>query len=119
MAIQIIDYLTEQLKDERKLFLLIFSFNLLFFILGLALGYDVHHFADKADTDGTSYYNIALDPFSSSPEESGFRHATFLYPLITYLIAQGNPFATALTMELINITAVSYTHLTLPTIYSV
>ena len=108
MDIQIFEYLNNQLKDERKLFLLIFGFNLLFFISGLALGYDVHHFADKADTDGTSYYNIALDPFSSSPEESGFRHATFLYPLITYLIAQGNPFATALTMEMINITAFSF-----------
>ena len=108
MDLQIIDNLNNQLKDERKLFLLIFSFNLFFFLFGLALGYDVHHFADKADTDGTSYYNIALNPFSSSPEESGFRHATFLYPLLTYLIAQGNPFATALTMEMINITAFSF-----------
>ena len=108
MSKQITNYLTDQLKDERKLFLLIFSFNLFFFLFGLALGYDVHHFADKAGTDGTAYYNIALDPFSSSPTESGFRYATFLYPLLTYLIAQGNPFATALTMELINITAFSF-----------
>ena len=50
----------------------------------------------------------SCNPSASSPEESGFRHATFLYPLITYLIAQGNPFATALTMELINITAFSF-----------
>ena len=73
MSKQITNYLTDQLKDERKLFLLIFSFNLFFFLFGLALGYDVHHFADKAGTDGTAYYNIALDPFSSSPTESGFR----------------------------------------------
>ena len=85
MDIQIFEYLNNQLKDERKLFLLIFGFNLLFFISGLALGYDVHHFADKADTDGASYYNIALDPFSSSPEESGFRHATFLLVLSCFL----------------------------------
>ena len=107
MATKLIQSLSNHLKDNRKLFLVIFSFNLLFFLLGMALGYDVHHFADKANTDGTSYYNIALDPFSSSPEESGFRHATFLYPLLTYIIAQGNPFATALTMEIINIIAFS------------
>ena len=80
MAIQIIDYLTEQLKDERKLFLLIFSFNLLFFILGLALGYDVHHFADKADTDGTSYYNIALDPFLLLLKKADFVMLHFFTP---------------------------------------
>ncbi|PXF22789.1 MAG: hypothetical protein CXX68_03035, partial [Thaumarchaeota archaeon] len=34
--------------------------------------------------------------------------ATFLYPLITYLIAQGNPFATALTMEMMKKDQVQY-----------
>ncbi len=107
MVTNLIHSFFSNLKDGRKLFLLIFSLNLLFFLSGLVLGYDVYHFANEADTDGTSYYNIALDPFSSSPEESGFRHATFLYPLLTYLIAQGNPFYTALTMEIINIIAFS------------
>ena len=101
--------------SPRNIFLFAVFLNLLFYLGSLSIaGLNVHNFAgfvdienDIALTDGAAYYKIALDPFSSSPTESGFRHATFLYPLLTYLIAQGNPFATALTMELINILAFS------------
>ncbi len=101
--------------SPRNIFLFSVVLNLLFYTGSLLLaGLNVHNFAgfvdienDLALTDGAAYYKIALDPFSENPTESGFRHATFLFPLLTYLIAQGNPTVTAITMELINILAFS------------
>lgn len=81
--------------------------NLAFYLAGLFLGKTVFNFASEANTDGAGYYKIALAPFKDPPVESGFRYATFLYPLLVSLIAAGNPFTTAVAMEIINIVAFS------------
>ncbi|MBI2126716.1 MAG: hypothetical protein HYU02_05310 [Thaumarchaeota archaeon] len=83
------------------------ALNISFYLVGLLSGKTVFHFANQANTDGVSYYNIALAPFKDPPADSGFRYATFLYPLVVSLIAGGNPFATAIVMEIVNILAFS------------
>ena len=87
----------------RNIFLIIFLFNLLFYLFCLQYGLTVFDFSKNANTDGAAYYKIALDPFSDPPVDSGFRYATFLYPVLTYFIAQGNANLTAISMEVINI----------------
>lgn len=81
--------------------------NLAFYLIGLSLGKTVFNFANQANTDGISYFKIALAPFKDPPVDSGFRYATFLYPLLVSLIAGGNEFLTAAAMEVINIIAFS------------
>lgn len=89
--------------NARNIFLIILVFNLIFYLFCLQYGLTIFDFSENANTDGASYYKIALDPFSDPPVDSGFRYATFLYPLLTYFIAQGDPNLTAISMELINI----------------
>jgi hypothetical protein len=81
--------------------------NFAFYIIGLLSGKTVFNFASEANTDGISYYKIALAPFKDPPVDSGFRYSTFLYPLLVSLVAAGDSFATAVAMEVINITAFS------------
>jgi len=79
------------------------ALNFAFYVIGLLSGKTVFNFANEANTDGTAYYTIALAPFKEPPVDSGFRYSTFLYPLLVWLVAAGNTFATAVTMEVINI----------------
>ncbi|MBM3898200.1 MAG: hypothetical protein FJ358_06740 [Thaumarchaeota archaeon] len=81
--------------------------NFAFYVIGLLSGKTVFNFASEANTDGISYYKIALAPFKDPPVDSGFRYATFLYPLLVSLVAAGNSFITAVTMEVINVVAFS------------
>lgn len=103
--------MTKNQKGRRNetliIFFIILLFNASFYLLALFLGKSVFLFANEAHTDGVSYYNIALNPLKDPPVDSGFRYATFLYPLLVYFVAGGNQFLTAVAMELINIIAFS------------
>lgn len=85
------------------IFAMFLALNFTFYIVGLLSGKTVFNFANEANTDGSAYYKIALAPFQDPPVDAGFRHATFLYPLLVSLIAAGNEFITAVSMEIINI----------------
>jgi len=93
--------------NSFTIFIAFLALNFAFYVIGLLSGKTVFNFASEANTDGTAYYKIALAPFKDPPVESGFRYATFLYPLLVSLVAAGNTFATAVAMEVINIVAFS------------
>ena len=103
MELSKVQILLKKKLHARNIFLIVFLFNLLFYLFCLQYGLTVFDFSRDANTDGAAYYKIALDPFSDPPVDSGFRYATFLYPLLTYFIAQGDPNLTAISMEVINI----------------
>jgi len=93
--------------NMKTIFISFLVLHFSFYIFGLWSGLTIFNFADQANTDGAAYYKIALNPFSDPPVDAGFRYATFLYPLITYIFAQGDPNITAIVMEIINIIAFS------------
>ena len=93
--------------STKTLFIVMLIFHLSFYLSGLLMGKTVFNFAGDANTDGIIYYLIARAPFAEPPIDNGFRYATFLYPLLTSLIARGDAFLTAVVMELINIVAFS------------
>ena len=47
--------------DAKNIFLIILVFNLIFYLFCLEFGLTIFDFSKDANTDGASYYKIALD----------------------------------------------------------
>ena len=72
------------------------------------------HVSDRFGYDGQFYYRFALDPFSDETRVQGlgidhpaWRQQRILLPLLTWLIARGDPVFTAAAMLAINLLAIS------------